>query len=59
MTDWTIVYDSGPAYQRFMGLGEVASGIKENTKVFTTFVQRRPNVFGVYPTLYKSYTNVL
>ena len=30
-----------------------------NTKYLKTFVQRRPNVFDVGPTLYKCYTNVL
>ena len=33
--------------------------IQQTENICLTFVQRRANVFGVSPTLYKSYTNVL
>ena len=32
---------------------------KQTQNICITFAQRRPNVFDVGPTLYKSYTNVL
>ena len=33
--------------------------IQQTQNICITFVQRRPNVFDVGPTLYKCYTNVL
>ena len=43
---------------KFLTMTETASA--QQTQTFCiTFVQRRPNVFDVGPTLYKCYTNVV
>ena len=43
---------------RYRELVDVLS-FQQTQNICTTFVQRRPNVFDVGPTLYKCYTNVL
>ena len=40
-----------PAYQKISS--------QQTQNICMTFIQRRPNVFDVGPTLYKCYTNVL
>ena len=40
-------------------LGHAITVSQQTQNIFITFVQRRPNVFDVCPTLYKCYTNGL